>query len=493
MPAAVQASDPSPTVSIVILTRHDSQRLARCLTALARLPDPVSREILVLLNDADEDVRAMFEERAGSVRVLESGVNLGFSGGCNLCAAAATGRYLAFLNDDTQVEPGWLQALVEIADHDPRVGAVGSCVLYPDGTIQECGSIIWRDGSTMGLGRGERPESLGASFVRRVDYCSACSLLVRREAWNAVGGFCEDYFPAYYEDVDLCLSLRALGYRVLYTPRSRVRHEEGGSSDPGFRIFLHRYQRVRFRRRWGHVFEEFEPSNPGSAAAIRRAAFRARGCPRRLLVVDDRLPDSTIGSGFGRMWDAVVELSEADYAVSVWPAAGISEIVSELGLLGIETISGPLETHLLEPSVLYDVVVLSRPHNFERYEAIVREYQPQSVLIYDAEAVYHRRIEGHVNLVAEGPHAAGLADHVQKMRALETGLRARADFVTCVSPAEEAFFRSTEGTAPVSLVRRTEATAAIRAFVADSDRRGSGAWVAALSRAQLTRSATPSA
>jgi len=271
-----------------------------------------------------------------------------------------------------------------------------------------------------------------------------------------------------------------------------VRHEEGGSSDPGYRIFLHRYQRRRFRRRWGHVFEEFEPPNPESAAAVRRAAFRARGCPRRLLLVDDGLPDRTIGSGFDRMWDAVVELSEADYAVSVWPAAGINDIVSELGLLGIETIFGPLETHLREPSVLYDVVVLSRPHNFERYEAIVRACQPQSVLIYDAEAVYHRRIECDAKLVVDGPHATGLADDAQKMRALETGLRARADFLTCVSPAEEAFFSATEGRAPVSLVRQTAERPAIRAFVAESDRRGTGAWVAALSRAQLTRSAAPS-
>jgi GT2 family glycosyltransferase/glycosyltransferase involved in cell wall biosynthesis len=449
--AALHAADALPTVSILILTRHRPQRLERCLAALARLPDPVSREILILLNDADDDVRAMLEAQAMPVRILESPVNLGFAGGCNMTAAAATGRYLAFLNDDTEVEPGWLQSLVEIADSDPSVGAVGSCILFPDGSIQESGSIIWRDGSTMGLGRGESPGSPGVSFVRRVDYCSACSLLVRREAWNAVGGFCEDYFPAYYEDVDLCLSIRALGYRVLYTPRSRVRHDEGGSSDPGFRLFLHRYQRRRFRQRWGHLLQEFEPPNPSSSAAVRRAEFRARGCPRRLLLVDDRLPDRTIGSGFGRMRDAVVELSEAGYAVSIWPTGGLNETLHELGMRGIETISGGLEAHLREPSILYDIVIISRPHNFERYQALVRECQPHSVLVYDAEAVYHRRIEYHAKLMS-GAAQAAVADHALTMRALETSLRGRADFVTCVSPPEQAFFRSTEGAAPIALV-----------------------------------------
>jgi hypothetical protein len=154
-----------PTVSIVILTRHGPQRLERCLAALARLPDAVSREILILLNDADDDVRALLDAPGTGVRVLESAVNLGFAGGCNLAARAATGRHLVFLNDDTEVEARWLESLVEIADADPRVGAVGSCILFPDGSVQETGSIVWRDGSTMGLGEesGQSRRAWGSS------------------------------------------------------------------------------------------------------------------------------------------------------------------------------------------------------------------------------------------------------------------------------------------------------------------------------------------
>jgi len=472
MAGVVDASERPPTASILILTRHGPQRLERCLAALARLPDPVSREILLLLNDADDDVCGMLDAYAARSRVLESPVNMGFAAGCNMAAGAATGRYLVFLNDDTEVEPGWLEALIEIAEADPGVGAVGSCILFPDGSVQETGSIIWQDGSTMGLGRGELPESPSVGFVRQVDYCSACSLLVRREAWDAVGGFCEDYFPAYYEDVDFCLSIRALGYRVLYAPRSRVRHHEGGSSDAGFRVFLHRHLRRRFQDRWGHVLEEFEPPNPASAAAVRRAAFRARGCPRRLLVIDDRMPDWPLGSGFNRMGAAVVELSAAGYAVSVWSSRGVSDALRELGLRGIETIAGELEAHLREPSILYDTVVIAGPHNFERNEALVRECQPHSVLVYHADALYHREIEHHANQPVGPTPPANLADRARAMHALETSLRTRADFVTCVSPTEEAFFYATRGTAPIALVAQHSAST----------------WVDALVRAQLTRS-----
>jgi len=270
-----------PTVSIVILTRHDPRRILRCLAALARLDDRVPYEVLVLLNGADADVRAAMSPPPRAVRVLDSCVNLGFAAGCNHASAYASGRYLVFLNDDTEVEAGWLRALVDVVETSAKIGAVGSCVLFPDGSVQEAGSIVWQDGSIAAVGRGAPPDAAAISFVRDVDYCSACSLLVRREAWAAAGGFCEEYFPAYYEDVDFCLSLRACGYRVVYAPRSRVRHDGGSSTDPQYRRFLNDYQKRRFRQRWKDVLARFEPPNPCSPAAVRRATFRASGRLRR--------------------------------------------------------------------------------------------------------------------------------------------------------------------------------------------------------------------
>src|SRR5262249_3651997 len=190
------------------------------------------------------------------------------------------------------------------------------------------------------------------------------------------------------------------------------------------------------------------------------------------LVIDDRLCDPTIGSGFGRMRDAVVELSEAGYAVSVWSSRGVSDALRELGLCGIETVAGELEAHLREPSILYDTVVIAGPHNFERHEALVRQCQPHSVLVYHADAVYHREIERRAKPHAGPTPPANLADGARTMRALETSVRTRADFVTCVSTAEEAFFHATRGAAPIALVSQHSATT----------------WVDALIRAQLTRS-----
>jgi GT2 family glycosyltransferase len=390
--------------SIVILARHRPERLSRCLETLAALPDPGSREVLVLLNDADDGVRAVLDAPPLPLRVLASAVNMGFAAGCNMLSKLARGRYLVFLNDDTEVEVGWLQPLIETADRDPRAGAVGSCVLFADGSIQEAGAVIWQDGSTTSLGRDSRPGSPAVSFVREVDYCSACSLLVRREAWTAAGGFCEDYFPAYYEDVELCLSLRALGYRVLYQPRSRVRHHGGSSTDPDYRLFLNNYQRQRFLRRWAHVLDHLEPADATSPAAITRAAFRASGRVRRVLIIQDRLPAPTTGGRSDRSWNAVVELVDNGYAVSVWPSRGLDDAFWELGQQGIEVIAEDLRAHLREPAVLYDAVLVSQQDDSARYQAIVRDSQPHSVLVCDADAGHWIEVLSRAQLARTSAH-----------------------------------------------------------------------------------------
>ena len=140
---------------------------------------------------------------------------------------------------------------------------------------------------------------------------------------------------------------------------------------------------------------------------------------------------------------------------------------------GFEVIAGALEAHLRDPCVLYDIVVIPRRHHFERYAALVRECQPQSVLVYDA---------------ASGSHVVDarstLADNQgSRTHALETSLRVRADFVTCASQAEEALFRATKGAAPIVFVpSRTQ----------PMDRASARAWVHALTRAQSARSPTDS-
>jgi hypothetical protein len=193
-----------------------------------------------------------------------------------------------------------------------------------------------------------------------------------------------DYHPEYYEDVDLCLALREHGYPVLFEPRSRVWHHESASSDGRFKRFLFARNQKRLRGKWAAPLMRQEPPQPGSDAALARAVWRARGVPARILAVDDRVPDPSLGSGYGRMFDATLELARAGHAVSLYPTLGPGASVPDaLVSAGIGIVSQDLERHLSAPWVNYDVVIVSRPHNYERVAGLIRASQPHATLVYD--------------------------------------------------------------------------------------------------------------
>ena len=159
------------------------------------------------------------------------------------------------------------------------MGAVGGRVLLSDGTLQEAGSIIWKDGSSYGVGRDLPGDAISLRFRRRVEYCSALNFLVRRDIWNEVGGLDEEYFPAYYEDVDFCFKIAERGDIVLYEPRSVVRHLESRSSTQLYKEFLCLTHRKRLIEKWPEVFERNMHAEPIDPDSVEEAIHLAMGSP----------------------------------------------------------------------------------------------------------------------------------------------------------------------------------------------------------------------
>jgi GT2 family glycosyltransferase len=208
-----------PRASIIVIARRNVHLLARCLTALSEKGvGSADVEVILAVNNPDPDVAAFVERGVQGAIVVRSDVNMGFAGANNLASREADGEYIVLLNDDTETEPGWLHALIDVADAHPEAGAVGSRILFPDGTLQEAGSVVWQDGTTAAVGRGLPADTPQFRYLRKVDYCSGCSLLVRRSSWIRVGGLSDDFFPLYYEDTDLCLAIARGGESVLYCP-----------------------------------------------------------------------------------------------------------------------------------------------------------------------------------------------------------------------------------------------------------------------------------
>jgi len=249
-----------------------------CLRSLLRHPIEHSYEVIVALNTPAAELLRELEDTASGIELLAYPVNLGFGAACNRGATIARGEYLLFLNDDTEVTEGWLSELVGFADSDPRVGAVGSANLDPNGDLQQAGAILWREGWPTTITKRSL-QLLGDSELgtrpRRVDFCGASSLLVRRTTWADVGGFEEIYYPAYFEDVDLCLKIASRGQWVACQPASRVVHRTGASSSLAFRTFISQRNHERFCRRWQTQLNEREPFGPEDPAALKRAIERA--------------------------------------------------------------------------------------------------------------------------------------------------------------------------------------------------------------------------
>jgi O-antigen biosynthesis protein len=443
----------SPRASILIVCHRRVDLLVGCLDSLRRnVTDEVAAETIVLFNGTRGTDREHVRPALRDVRVLVSAVNLGFGGGVNRAAAQAAGEYLVMVNDDVEVEPGWLESLVATADVHPNAGAVGSRILHPDGTLQEAGSVIWRDGSTLGVGRGLSAGSRRYDYLREVDYASACSLLVRRETFERLGGFDERFFPGYNEDVDLCLAIRRRHQCVLYQPRSVVMHHESRSGVEAKTFLIHHSRRL-LREKWAAELDRFPEPPRRDERAIELAVHRARRSPRRVLIIDDRVPDPGLGSGFGRMLDAMRELAAAGYAITLHPTATAAGERRELQDLGVEVIEHDLIAHVSAPVTFYDVSIVSRPHNFKLVR-LLRRHQPHCAIIYDAEAVFHRRFEREAELLRTAdPRGAELAlFEAEQARRLERRVVREVDRVVSVSTVEAKLLKSVPGHRPVDVI-----------------------------------------
>jgi GT2 family glycosyltransferase len=328
--SAHTAAGAAPRASVVVLGWKAAPHLLRCLAGIRAAGSQTSHQVVVTLNAPAPELVDELARLAPDVTVTSSAVNRGFAGGCNRGASLATGEYVVLLNDDTEVEPGWLDALVAAADAHPEAGAVGSLILGTDGTVESAGSVVWSDGTATHISEALVPDPAVLYAARRVDFCTGASLLVRRDTWDLLGGLDETYFPAYVEDLDLCFRIAALGQEIRFEPGSRVRHRSGASRSPRYGHFLwERNQPVfvaRFKDELAH--HDWWGANDPDAPA-RAAASAARGTPRPSTRRD---PASLVATHFD---DA--HFVDAERAVAAEYLAGLEDrldhVEAEMGTL----------------------------------------------------------------------------------------------------------------------------------------------------------------
>lgn len=449
-PFVLPATLDVPNVSVIIPVHGKLAYTLNCLRSLADHPTAVPLEIIVVDDDSPDDSAAVLEQVQG-LRVLRNPVNLGFVASCNAGAGAARGEYLYFLNNDTQVTPGWLNALLACFAEEPDCALAGSRLVYPDGRLQEAGGVVYADGSCWNVGRFESREEPAYRFRRAVDYVSGASMLIRRATFEQAGGFDTRYAPAYYEDVDLAFAVRQLGRKVFYEPRSMVIHFEGISAgrdlDAGMKQHQKRNQLV-FVEKWrAALMQQCAPGTPVAEAV-------ARGTRGHILIVDASTPDPSRDSGSLRLTQILHLLHQDGYRLSFLPDDGrcTSEEADALGSLGVEVLRRPWTRNL--PHWLerhgrgLHAVMLCRHAVAGQYAQVVRRYAPQATLIFDTVDLHFLREQRAAELTGR----ATMQRQASASRRSEFELIERCDITFVVSTHERDLLRQELPQARVELL-----------------------------------------
>jgi len=225
-----------PKISILVPTRDQPELLAGCLRGIQETSYPGEIELILIDNgsvdpDALRLIASVHEQPAA--RVIRDDGPFNFSRLNNQAAAAATGEFLCFLNNDVEpVGPDWLTAMVHHASGQD-VGAVGALLLYPDGTIQHAGVAVGVGGAAGHIQKGAHPDDdrfwTWHRVSREVTAVTAAAMVVRKSSFLEVGGFDEAAFPVAFNDVDLCLRLKRAGLRNIFAAEARLVHHESRS------------------------------------------------------------------------------------------------------------------------------------------------------------------------------------------------------------------------------------------------------------------------
>jgi GT2 family glycosyltransferase len=216
----------SPRSTVVVVTWRGRAHITRCLDALAAQVRP--HRTVVVDNASDDGTAELIAAHPSRPEVVRLPDNTGYAGGLAAAVTRAHTEFVAWLNDDATPDPGWLAALEDALDADPRVGAVSARLESPDGTPTSLGTRLTR------LGYGADVTEDGPVF----GFCGGAALL-RTKALSAIGGVPGEFF-CYYEDTDTSFRLRLAGWTITAVPAARATHVLGASTRPGSRQF-HRW------------------------------------------------------------------------------------------------------------------------------------------------------------------------------------------------------------------------------------------------------------
>ena len=433
-----------PLVSIVVPVYNEWSYTSDCLASVLALTNQEETPFEIILADdcsTDETINA--KEYFKNLVISRTPKNLGFSGNCNLAASKARGKYIIFLNNDTQVQPHWLSSLTAVYEQYPETLITGSKLIYADGSLQEAGGIVWNNAGGANYGRNDGvPSKPEYCYIKPSDYISGAALMVTSDFWKQVGGFDKLFEPAYYEDTDLCMQARENGGKVMLQPASQVIHFEGKSHGTDTSSGIKAYQvtnKQNFFEKWQEVLEREHTTGE----RILNARERSMDKPV-IAIIDYLLPEYDRHAGARHTFNYIELLLDKGYVVK-YLACKVENLrqlqfARELEQMGIETFYPPAlgveydwNNWLIGTKGYIDAVILNRPHVAAAHLTTCQKHDiPMLYFVHDIHSLREYR-------QALNAGNTELAELIKKNEPNEVNLIASMDFAFTPSEYEKQY------------------------------------------------------
>lgn len=386
----------NPLVSIIIPVYNQYSYTYGCLESIINNTKGIDYEVIIA-DDCSTDETKDIKFHVANIIVARNRKNTRFLLNCNNAAKYARGKYLFFLNNDTNVQPNYLSSLLETIESNPKIGMVGSKLVYPNGQLQEAGGILWKDGSAWNFGNKSNPENSEFNYRKPVDYISGAAIMISKELWDKIGGFDKTFCPAYCEDSDLAFTVRKLGYDVIYDPFSVVVHYEGISNGTDVKQGVKKYQvdnSLKFYNKWKDVLDKHFPNAENVFIARDRSYNK-----KTLLMIDHYVPmyDKDAGSRtvymylelFVKMGFNVKFIGENFYRHEPY--------TSVLQKMGVEVLYGSYyaqnyQEWLRLNGKYIDYVFFNRPHITTKFIDVVKANTPNAKYMYYGHDLHYVRV-----------------------------------------------------------------------------------------------------
>ncbi|MCP5325087.1 MAG: glycosyltransferase [Oceanospirillaceae bacterium] len=426
-----------PDVSIIIPAYNKLELTYHSIASIILSFNKASYEVIVA-DDCSSDLTANIADIVKNVIHVRNPENLRFLRSCNNAARVAKGKYLVFLNNDTETTSCWLDELVAPFS-DAVVGLTGSKLLNLDGSLQEAGGIIWGSGQPWNVGNGANPLAPEFNYTRQADYLTGASMCIRTDVWNEIGGFSPEYAPCYYEDTDIAFKVRAAGYKTLYCPMSSVVHFEGQSHGKDVTKGLKQYQVVnesKFRAKW---FKEYKHNGDEGVDLLLQ---KDRGIDYRVLVIDYATPDASADAGSYAAVEEIKLLQKLGMKVTFVPEnmAHMGKFTRTLQRMGVEALYAPFYSSVfdvVEKRIAeFDAIYITRYSVAEKYIDAIRARTSAKIVFNNADLHFLRELRA---ATSTGEYSI---EQAVKTRARELDVMRKVDAVLSYNETEHAVIMS---------------------------------------------------